>query len=224
MDVLLALIIGFVVALALVFAWTRRKRSGASARETRVYASLMQLRSIGELSVYKALTKEIVTEADHSWGEFGKTYLSWILSEKKMAMIFEFEMDFRFDLRSPEFSIARAGSAYEFTMPPCRHELHIRDIQFYDEQRSKLIPWLLPDLLNSLFTNGFTEVDRNRLKDAAKTSAQAQAKALIESLESDVEASARQTLESLARAFGAQTVSFVFRKPDLDKMEIKYAA
>ncbi len=136
--------------------------------------------------------------------------------------IFEFEIDFRYDLRSPEFVIEKQGDGYVLNMPPCRYETHIRDIQFYDEQRSKLIPWLLPDLLNSLFTNGFSEQDRNRLKDAAKTSAQAQAMALIESLGSEVEQSARQTLESLAKAFGAESVSFVFRKPDIEQVEVKW--
>ncbi len=222
MDVLFALAIGFALALALAVLWTRRGGKSGGARETHAHASLTQLRAIGELSVFKALTKEIVTEVDHTWGEFGKNYLSWMLSNKKMAMIFEFEMDFRYDLRSPEFAIEEEAGGHVLRMPPCRYETHIRDIQFYDEQRSKLIPWLLPDLLNSLFTQGFSEQDRNRLKDAARKSAQAQAQALVVSLGSEVEQSARQTLESLARAFGVENVSFVFRKPDLNRVQVTY--
>ncbi len=201
------------VLLYLIVAFLRRKRRGSSARETTVHVGIEQLKAIGQLSVFKVLTKEIVTEVDHTWGEFGKTYLSWILSKKKMAMIFEFEIDFRYDLRSSKFRIEGSDGVYAFTMPPCLHEIHIRDIHFYDEQKSKLIPWLLPDLLNTLFGDGFSEEDRNRLKDAARSRAQAQALDLIGELGSEVEQSARQTLQSLARAFGAEQVTFSFQGP-----------
>lgn len=95
-------------------------------------------------------------------------------------------------------------------MPPCLRETSIRDIHFYDEQKSKLIPWLLPDLVNSVFGSGFAEEDRNRLKDAARQAAQSQSEALISTLGSEVEQSAKQTLESLARAFGVQNIRFEF--------------
>ena len=49
---------------------------------------------IGELRVYRAYMKEIVTSVDHVWGDIGKKYFSWMLSEKKLAMVFEFEIDF----------------------------------------------------------------------------------------------------------------------------------
>ena len=216
MNTVLSLLIGVVVGLVLMILFTlyRKVRGGKNkARAVHVHSSIEDIKSIGQLSVFKVLTKEIVTEVDHSWGEIGKKYLSWILSGKKMAMIFMFEVDFRYDLRSPAFQIVASGDGYEFRMPPCLREVSIRDIHFYDEQRSKVIPWLLPDLINSVFGSGFTEADRNRLKDAARKAAQSQSESLVSTLDADVEQSARQTLSSLARAFGVQDVRFVFTHP-----------
>lgn len=214
MDTLINILIGFVVALIVaglgILLWRQRRKPESSGDKISIHASIQKLKAIGQLSVFKVLTKEIVTEIDHSWGEIGKKYLSWVLSGKKMAMIFEFEIDFRYDLRSAEFEITESDGTYTLSMPPCLHETSIRDIQFYDEQKSKLIPWLLPDLINSIFVDGFSEQDRNKLKDAARKAAEAQAESMVISLSSDVEQSARQTLKSLARAFGAENVRFEF--------------
>lgn len=213
MNTLVSMLSGFLAALLLGVAWMRfwkRRRSRPGARQTSVTSSIQQMRSIGQLSVFKVLTKEIVTEIDHTWGEIGMRYLSWILSNKKMAMIFEFEIDFRYDLRSSDFQIVENGDGCLLRMPPCLHETNIRDIHFYDEQRSRFVPWLLPDLVNSIFRDGFSERDRNRLKDAARRAAEQQAETMIASLGSDVEQSAVQTLQALAKAFGAERVRFEF--------------
>lgn len=187
------------------------------ARRMSIHATVEHMKSIGQLSVFKVVTKEIVTETDHSFGEFGSKYLSWALSRKKMAMIFEFEIDFRYDLRRPEFEIIGADQgSFIIKMPPCFYEVHIRDIRFYDEQKSKFLPWLLPDLLNGFLGPGFTEEDKNRLVAAARTHAQSQAEELVQSLESEVQNSAKATLQSISRAFGASFVAFDF---DTDKPE-----
>ncbi len=211
MDQWIIVLMTVIATLALAgWMMSARNRRGRPA-EVSIQSSLEHLRAVGQLSVFKALTRDIVTATDHTWGEFGRKYLGWILSEKKMAMIFEFEIDFRYDLRSPDFQIgADPGGGARIRMPPCHQEARIRDIRFYDEQNSRLIPWLLPDLLNGFLTKSFTEEDKNRLIAAAKTHAEAQARSLIESIQPDVHASARSTLESLARAFGVQRVSFEF--------------
>lgn len=211
-SVAVGMAVGFVLAGFVVLAvWRlRRKRRKASAGPT-VLSSIQHMRAIGQLSVFKVITKEIVTETDHTWGEFGRKYLSWVLSNKKMAMIFEFEIDFRFDLRRPDFEILEAGGdTYTIRMPPCSHEAHIRDIRFYDEQRSRLLPWLLPELLNGFLSGGLTEENRNCMVAAAKAHAQSQAMALIDDLQSEVRQSARATLSSIAKAFGAETLRFEF--------------
>ncbi len=198
-----------------LFAWVLHLLKRKPAPLPEVASSIEQLRSIGHLSTFKVLTKEVVTESDHSWGEFGEKYLQAIMSSRKMAMIFEFEIDFRYDLRQAEFEIVDQGeNRFLVRLPPCQHEAHIRDIRFYDEQRSKVLPWLLPDLLNSVLTGGFSEEDKNRLVAAAKAHAEQQALKLIDSLKSEVQASARSTLESIGHAFGASSISFDFGTSD----------
>lgn len=216
-------LIGIVVALVVVgglWFWLKLKRN-KPAKEILVFSSIEQLRAIGQLSVYKVMTKEIVTETDHSWGEIGSRYLSWVLSKKKMAMIFEFVIDFRYNLQSPLFEIAETGEAtYAVTLPPCDYEVHIRDIRFYDEQGSKLLPWLLPDLLNGFLTTGFSEEEKNKLIDAAKSHAEKQAVELINNIQSDVQKSAKSTLESISQAFGAKHIDFSFTDQTTAKVKV----
>jgi hypothetical protein len=215
--------LGAVLALAAIgitwLAWRVRKKT--PARDIRIFSSIERLRAIGQLSVYKVMTKEIVTETDHTWGEVGARYLSWVLSNKKMAMIFEFVIDFRYNLQSPLFEISETGTdRYAIKLPPCDYEVHIRDIRFYDEQGSKLFPWLLPDLLNGFLGNGFSEEDKNRLVDAARGHARKQAMELINNIQSEVQKSARTTLESISRAFGAEDVTFTFAPQTTTEVEV----
>ena len=197
-DFFAGMVLAAIVGLLLFF-WLWRRKS-RPAKETRIFSSIERLRAIGQLSVYKVMTKEIVTETDHSWGEIGARYLSWVLSNKKMAMIFEFVIDFRYNLQSPDFEIDETGPGrYVIAMPPCDYEVHIRDIRFYDEQGSKLFPWLLPDLLNGFLGNGFSEEDKNKLVDAAKNHAEKQALELINNIQSEVQKSAKSTFTRTAK-------------------------
>jgi hypothetical protein len=206
-------IIGIIVTLVVVggaWIWLKLK-TNKSVKDVRIFSSIEQLRAMGQLSVYKVMTKEIVTETDHTWGEIGTRYLSWVLSKKKMAMIFEFVIDFRYNLQSPLFEIiGKSDTAYSIVMPPCDYEVHIRDIRFYDEQGAKLLPWLLPDLLNGFLSNGFSEDDKNKLVDAAKGHAEKQALELINNIQSEVQKSAKTTLESISKAFGVKHLDFKF--------------
>ena len=82
--------------------------------------------------------------------------------------------------------------------------MHIRDISFYDEQNSKLLPWLLPDLLNRAFGSGFSEEDKNQLKEEAKNQAAKLAEGVVNKLLSEVENSARHTLLALTKSLGVE--------------------
>jgi hypothetical protein len=222
MESVLAILVVVLAGIVVVLVFRLRSKA-PSAREVSVLSSLESVRTIGHLSVFKAYTKEIVTETDHSWGAFGKKYLSWVLSNKKMAMIFEFEIDFRFDLHSGEFSIAETShGCYVFTMPPCLHEANIRNIQFYDEQGARLFPWLLPDLLNGFLPSGFSEADKNRLVADARSHAEQQAKQLIRNLESDVQASAKRTLESIAHSLAVKKVDFEFLQAVEPQVKVEF--
>jgi len=199
------LLVGLLVSLVALL------RSRRARHEVTIHSTIQHMRSIGHLSVFKAFTKEIVTQTDHTWGEFGAKYLSWAISGRKMAMIFEFEIDFRYDLRRPDFQIKELPSGgYVISMPPCMHEVHIRDIRFYDEQGSRFLPWLLPELVSGFVGGRFSEADKNRLVAAARGHAEQQAVELIGNLQSEVQNSAKATLQSISSAFGAENVRFEF--------------
>ncbi len=220
MDLIATIVVIAVLSLMFVLTLWMLLRTRRAKRDMTIHSTIQHMKSIGQLSVFKVFTKEIVTQTDHSWGEFGAKYLSWAVSGRKMAMIFEFEVDFRYDLRRSEFRIDERGAGeYAITMPPCLHEVHIRDIRFYDEQRSKFLPWLLPDLLSGFLGGRFTEDDKNRLVSAAREHAEHQAAELIANLQSEVQNSAKATLLSISKAFGAEDVSFEFQSQgrlDLD--------
>ncbi len=207
MDVLAALL-GAAVALVLGVAagwWFSRQR--ATAAKTELRSDLQELRDIGELSVFKVVTKDILTHSDHSFGEIGRKYLSWAFTQKKLAMIFEFEVDFRFDLRSQALQIrtqsdAQGARRASIVMPQARYDVRLKDVSFYDEQRARLLPWLLPDLVSSFLPGGFNEEDKNRLIAAARAHAESQAAVLCERYRNEIEGSARQTLTSITRSLG----------------------
>ena len=221
------LLIGMILALllaVLVLGLMLRASKGRAKPNVSIQSSIEHVRAIGHLSVFKVFTKEIVTATDHSWGEFGQRYLGWVLSGKKMAMIFEFEIDFRYDLRSSQFAVQQtARDVVDVSMPPCQIEAHVRTIHFYDEQRSKLLPWLLPDLLNGFFQDGFSERDRNKLVTDAKAHAEGQARRMIDSFAAEVQASAKSTLEPIFRSLGASAVRFEFVKEAHPKLLVSYA-
>ncbi len=205
------------------WAWRARRRS--EPRELVVRSSIDELRAIGELSVFKAVSKDLITHSDHTFGEFGRKYLSWAFTKKKLAMVFEFEMDFRYDLRSDRFRIdaqrppadvgPREGTPLPapkalIELPPCKVEVSIKDLAFYDEQRSRLLPWLLPDLLQGFFDGRFSEEDKNRLIGAARAHAMAQAQGLAERYRAQVERSAYTTLAMLVRPLGYPEIEVRF--------------
>ena len=70
--------------------------------------------------------------------------------------------------------------------------------------------------------NGFSEEHKNKLVAAAKRHAQQQALELIENLESEVQGSARTTLLSISKAFGAANVAFEFVKSEGSDLSIEY--
>lgn len=224
METIVIVIVIPILAAALAVALLALFRSRRARRGISIYSTIQHMRSIGHLSVFKVYTKEIVTQTDHTWGEFGAKFLSWAISGKKMAMIFEFEIDFRYDLRRPDFRIEESSEGgYTIAMPPCFHEVHIRNISFYDEQRSRFLPWLLPDLVSGFLGGGFTETDKNRLVAAARSHAENQAAELIGNLQSEVQNSAKATLQSISKAFGAEDVSFVFAPESRLEMTVDVA-
>jgi hypothetical protein len=223
LTTLAALVVFLLLGVGVGWVWRARRR--AEPRELVVRGSVDELRAIGELSVFKAVSKDLITHSDHTFGEFGRKYLSWAFTKKKLAMVFEFEMDFRYDLRSDRCRVEairppadvgpHAGTPPPppkalIELPPCRVEVSIKDLAFYDEQRSRLLPWLLPDLLQGFFDGRFSEEDKNRLIGAARAHAMAQAQGLAERYRAQVERSAYTTLAMLVRPLGYLEVEVRF--------------
>jgi len=184
--------------------------------ESQVYSFLENMKSVGELVVFKAFTKEIVTSAEHWFGGWGKKYLRWLVTNKKMAMVFQFEISFWYDLRNADFTATESGEAeFNITMPPCLYDISIKNISFYDEQKAKPLDWLLPGLLSEALGRSPDEEDKNRLMNEALKQASLMADELIQRLRSEIKTSAQQTMEMLAKSFGAKAVSLDFRKSEL---------
>ncbi|MBE3610552.1 DUF4230 domain-containing protein [Campylobacter californiensis] len=196
--------------------------------EISVVTDIEQIKSIGELSVFQVYSKEIVTKTDHAFGNFGKEYLRWLVSEKKLSMIFEFEINFIYDLTSPKLEIVQiSNSNYKVKMPPCRYKFSIANMKFYDEKNGKFIPFLLPDSLNGFFGSSFREEDKNRLIEEARGEVEKMSVRLITQLQGKIHKSARDTLETIAKSFGANDVSFEFNDDESlinSELEVKNIA
>ena len=202
----------------LLLALRRPRGRGMSVRTV---AGIEDLKAIGVLSVFKAVTKEIVTARDHSLGNLGKRYLEWLITSRKMAMIFEFDIDFQYDLRDPGFTVREeAPGRFRLQMPRCEYVVHIRNVTFYDEQGGKLLPIIIPDVINKILGGGFNEEDRNKLMDEAREQAEKLAQNLVLRLNSEVQSSARQTMEMLAKSFGAQQVAVDFSNAEPRKTQL----
>jgi uncharacterized protein YneF (UPF0154 family) len=98
---IVGIILGVIVTATIMkMFFAKKPKTGIS--EYQIQSFVENMKSVGELVVFKAFTKEIVTAAHHWLGGTGKKYLTWLISNMKMAMIFQFEIDFWYDLKSPD--------------------------------------------------------------------------------------------------------------------------
>jgi hypothetical protein len=224
MDNLIMFFSGILMASALfALLWYIRRGKKEGPSNVTLYSTIERMESLGTLNVYKVVTKEIVTASDHLFGNFGEKYLRWLISKKKLAMVFTFDIDFSYNLKDPQFHIVEESQGnYLFKMPACRYSLSIKDISFYDEQNGKLLPWLLPDLLSSVFSDGFDEKDRNTLIKEAKKQVSAIANGMMIELLPDVQKSARTTLEQIAYALNAESIRFDFSESPTVENTVDY--
>jgi len=215
MDILIGVLIGVVVGV--VVFWALR-RGGASQPKVEIRHSIMKLRAVGELTVFRLITQQIVTAEQHIAGKW-KDWVKWLLSTKKLAVIIEYGIDFKYNLRDPGFEIKDEGAGrYRLVMPACICQTYIRDIKFYDERNSRWLPWLLGDVTEVLGP-GFDQDDKNKLLEAARSEAEQKAKHMVEQLQNEAQSSARQTLEALAKGFDADSVVIDFAESKTEHPE-----
>jgi hypothetical protein len=176
---------------------------------------ITSMRAVGELSVFRIMTKEVITASEHWFGEFGKKYLNWLLSEQRMTLIIEFDVDFRYDLTDEGFKVERTGDqSFRINMPPCKHEILIRNMRIHSEDKPELLPWLMPDLLGRFFTGGFSVEAKNKLIAETRQEASRFTSTLVRKANAEAQASASRTLTMLAQGLGAWHVDFAFSKSD----------
>jgi len=209
---------GFIVGLGAVllsFAIWRLARRGrkpaASSAAPRIEHFVTHMQSIGELSVYRVMTKEIISASEHWFGDFGRKYLNWLLSEQRITLIMEFDVDFRFDLTDPAFRCERIGpGSCRVTLPPCRHEVMVRDMRIHSEDKTELMPWLVPDLVGRFFTGGFSVDAKNQLIAESRQESRRYAAELVGRVQKEAQASSIRSLGSMTRGFGMENVEFLF--------------
>ena len=223
-TVIISGLAGFLLAVLLfIVFWFKRLKRPKNINDFEIHSTVEKFRAVGELVVFKIVTKEIITASDHWFGETGKKYFQWLASNKKMAMIFQFDIDFKYNLHSPDFIIETTGEdTFRLKMPKCLYESHIKDISFYDEQGAKFLPWLLPHLITKALSDGFSEATKNRLIAEAKNQASKMADRLVKQMQSEVQKSAVQTLEVLAKSFGAKRITVDFSDAELIQTEVNY--
>ena len=216
-DVVIGFGGGLVVALTALVVWrlarrTRRRDPGRPTLEIQHFVTSM--RAVGQLSVFRVMTKEVITASDHWLGEFGKKYLHWLLSSRRITLIIEFDVDFRYDLEDAAFAIERLGEqGVRFRLPPCQHEVLIRDLRVHSEDNTELLPWLMPEMLNRFLAGGFSPDAKNRLIQETRLEAARFAGGLVQKATAEAQASARRTLTTLAQGLGAHRVEFEFQPP-----------
>ena len=216
MKYLIGVLIGSVIGFLLGFIWYQKK---SKTKQNPVKFDVgSYLTRIGELRVYRAYMKEIVTSVDHVWGEIGKKYFSWMLSEKKLAMVFEFEVDFVYNLFSKDFKVEQNQGGLTVKMPRCKYDVKIKDFYFYDEQGTRLK--ILPEFLSSIFDGGVSEDEKNELVKMAIKQVEEIAKKVAKNIQSDVDKTTKATINNLIMGFNEHIDSFKFNEKNISDEQV----
>ena len=205
---------GLLVALVAWGVWriARRGRRGGKAAPVLNHESFItSMKAVGELSVFRIMTKEVITASEHWFGEFGRKYLNWLLSEQRITLVIEFDVDFRYDLNDPQFQVRDRGEgSFQVVLPPCRHEVLIRDMRIHSEDKTKLLPWLMPEVVDRVVTGGFSVDAKNKLISETRLQASNYAGDLVRKATGEAQRSAARTLTMLAQGLGARKIDFEF--------------
>ena len=210
------ILIGGAVGFLIGYIWSKfQKKEKSDSIKLNVSSYLV---SIKELRVYRAYMKEIVTSVDHVWGDIGKKYFSWMLSEKKLAMVFEFEVDFVYNLLSKDFKVFDDINGVSIKMPRCKYDVKIKDFYFYDEQGTRLK--ILPEFLSSIFDGGVSEDEKNELVKMAIKQVEEISKKVAMNIQSDVDRTTKETINNLLLGFNKRIDSFNFYENNIRKDQV----
>lgn len=160
------------------------RKANAQPTIINVHSVTQRIRATGTLVGLEVAAKEIATATKG---------LSWmppiVLSQAKLAMIFQFEKQYAINLASlSAVDVSRTGpSRYRLTLPPLEVKLRLVDVSPYDIQAGRVLGLL--DVI---------PMSAERQKELMK-SAQEQAGSLLESSEETYKAQARQSIEKQLR-------------------------
>ena len=133
------------------------------------------------------------------------------MSEQRITLVIEFDVDFKYDLNDPQFNIGKTGeNGYKITMPACNYEVRIRDMKIHSEDKTELLPWLMPEVIGRVFTGGFSVEAKNKLISETRLQASRFAGDLVARTTGEAQRSAAATLSMLAQGLGAGHVDFDF--------------
>ena len=86
---------GLLVAVTAGVVWrlARRKHDRGGTAKVTHETFVTSMRAVGELSAFRIMTKEVISASEHWFGEFGRKYLNWLLSERRIngVVLREFE-------------------------------------------------------------------------------------------------------------------------------------
>ena len=116
LELLLGLVLGGVIAALAAWIWFRRP---AARTQVDVHSTVMQFRAVGELVVFRMVNQQIVTAESHPTGRM-RELLGWLISSKKLALVIEYGIDFKYDLRDPAFRVESSESGARVVLPPLR--------------------------------------------------------------------------------------------------------
>jgi hypothetical protein len=213
-NIMIGILVGLLVAVVAGVTWRfarRGRKQKPSSPAVNVESFITSMRSVGELSVYRVMTKEVITASDHWFGDFGKKYLNWLLSSQRITLIMEFDVDFRYDLTDPRFKVEMTGpSSCRVILPPCHHEVLLRDMRIHSEDKPELLPWLMPDVVGRFITGGFSVEAKNQLIAETRQESKRFAGKLVRKVNAEAQASAMRALDPLTRGLGFPEVQYEF--------------
>ena len=135
-----------------------------------------------------------------------------------IAMVFEFEVDFVYDLMSPDFKVSESSSGKSIQMPKCKYDVKIKDFYFYDEQGTRLK--ILPEFLSSIFDGGVSEEEKNELVKMAIKQVEEISKKVAKNIQLDVDKTTKETINNLIIGFNEHINSFKFYEKKISQDQV----
>ena len=133
-------------------------------------------------------------------------------------MVFEFEVDFIYDLQSPDLSIKEGIEGISLSMPKCKYDVKIKDFYFYDEQSTRIK--LLPEILSNIFEGGSSEEKKNELIKMSIKQVEQISKKVASSLQYEVHNVTKETISNLFSGVNKKISNLSFQEMKIIEEQI----